>query len=159
MKKLVIVLLTVMATTLSVSAQEKSELSMIRDILKKEKKDLVKEYMAIDESKSAKFWEVYDKYSADRAVLAEQRLKALKTYGEKYETLTDAESDGIVKAYLKNDKANVNLQKKYYKKFKKAVGSTKAAQFLQMENYFQTVIRSEIQEAIPFIGEIERKRG
>ena len=159
MKSIVIVLFVLCAFSLNISAQEKSELSMIRDILKKEKRELVKEYMAIDESKSAKFWEVYDKYSADRAILADERLKALNAYCEKFATMTDQESDGIVKAYLKNDKKNVKLQSKYYKKFKKAVGATKAAQFLQMENYFQTMIRSEVQEAIPFIGEIERKRG
>jgi hypothetical protein len=159
MKHFVAFLFVLSLFSLNISAQEKSELSMIRDILKKEKRELVREYMAIDESKSAKFWEVYDKYSADRAILADERLKALNAYGEKFATMTDQESDGIVKAYLKNDKKNVKLQSKYYKKFKKAVGATKAAQFLQMENYFQTMIRSEIQEAIPFIGEIERKRG
>ncbi len=159
MKSILIVFFVLCSFSLSITAQEKSEISMIRDILKKEKRELVKEYMEIDETKSAKFWEVYDKYSADRSVLAEERLKALNSYGEKYATLTDQESDGIVKAYLKNGKKNVKLQTKYYKKFKKAVGATKAAQFLQMENYFQTLIKSEIQEAIPFIGEIERKRG
>jgi hypothetical protein len=51
------------------------------------------------------------------------------------------------------------LQKKYYKKLKKTVGATKAAQFLQMETYFQTMIRAEVQDAIPLIWEIERKRG
>ena len=31
-------------------------------------------------------------------------------------------------------------------------------QYMQLENYLQTAIRHEVQEAIPFIGELERKR-
>jgi hypothetical protein len=86
-------------------------------------------------------------------------MESLENYAKNYTTLTDEQSDDLVKAILKNDKANIDLQEKYYKKMKKVIGSTKAAQFLQMESYFQTQIRSEVQEAIPFIGQIERKKG
>lgn len=44
---------------------------------------------------------------------------------------------------------------KYYEKYKKAVGIVNAAKIIQFENYMQTTVQSEIQNAIPFIGEIE----
>jgi hypothetical protein len=159
MKKLLIVLSACIMTVSVSFAQDKTELSMIRDLLKKEKRDLVKDYMALDAGQSEKFWPLYDAYSTERSALADNRMKALGSYAKNYSTLTDEQCDQLVKATLDNDAANVKLQKKYYKKLKKTVGATKAAQFLQMETYFQTMIRAEVQDAIPFIGEIERKRG
>lgn len=159
MKKIMIGALAILLSVGSVVAQDKSELGMIRDLLKKEKRDLVKDYMALDAGQSEKFWPIYDAYSAERSALADGRMKTLGEYAKNYSTLTDEQSDALVKATLKNDVSNTKLQKKYYKKFKKTIGATKAAQFLQMETYFQTMIRAEVQDAIPFIGEIERKRG
>lgn len=159
MKKMLMGVLAIVLTMGTAIAQDKSEMSMIRDLLKKEKRDLVKDYMALDAGQSEKFWPIYDAYSAERSALADGRMKTLGEYAKNYSTLTDEQSDALVKATLKNDASNTKLQKKYYKKFKKTIGATKAAQFLQMETYFQTMIRAEIQDAIPFIGEIERKRG
>jgi hypothetical protein len=50
------------------------------------------------------------------------------------------------------------LLAKTYKKAKKAIGVTNAAKFIQLEIYFQTSIRMEIQDNIPFIGEIEKMK-
>jgi len=159
MKKQFIPLLFLVLIGLAGQAQDKSEIAMIRDMWKVEKKDLVREYMALDEKQAAGFWPLYDSYSQERASLATNRMESLENYAKNYTTLTDEQSDNLVKAILKNDKENVDLQEKYYKKMKKVIGSTKAAQFLQMESYFQTQIRAEVQEAIPFIGQIERKKG
>jgi hypothetical protein len=41
---------------------------------------------------------------------------------------------------------------------KKKVGGLEAAKFIQLETYLQTAIRSELQEAIPLIGEIDRSK-
>jgi hypothetical protein len=41
---------------------------------------------------------------------------------------------------------------------KKVLGGLEAAKFMQVENYLQTSIRSEVQEAIPFIGELDKSR-
>lgn len=47
------------------------------------------------------------------------------------------------------------LMSKYYNKYKKAVGAINAAKIIQFENYMQTTVQAEIQDAIPFVGEIE----
>jgi len=49
------------------------------------------------------------------------------------------------------------LQKKYFKTFKEKIGSVKAAQFYQFENYLNNVINFYIQQSIPFVGELEQK--
>jgi hypothetical protein len=41
---------------------------------------------------------------------------------------------------------------------KKVLGPLDAAKFIQLENYIQTGIRNELQNALPLIGEIDRKK-
>ena len=160
MKKLVLFFMTIACFTFT-QAQTgiDDELKMIKDYLKSEKRDLVKEYMKLDEGQSAKFWPMYDEFQGAKGKNGQDRIQIIKDYGSQYPTMTDAQASSLVKRTLSNDKAYTKLQEKYFKKFSKAVSPIKAAQFMQLEDYFRTMIRSEVQEAIPFIGEIERKKG
>jgi len=160
MKKIVLLFIAV-SSFIFTQAQIGSddELQMIKDYLKTEKKDLVKEYMKLDEAQSAKFWPMYDEFQEKRRGLAQERLQIIKDYGAQYASMTDDQATSLVKRIFKNDKAYSKLQESYFKKFSKSISPIKAAQFLQLEEYFRTMIRAEIQDAIPFIGEIERKKG
>lgn len=144
----------------ALNAQDLStdEVQYIRQALKSEKKDLVKQYMTLSETEAAKFWPLYDEFQNQRAGIAQERLQIIKDYSAQYENLSGDQAKSLVKRAFSNDKANLKLKEKYYKKISKAVGSLKAAQYIQMEDYFQTLVRYEIQDAIPFIGEIERKK-
>lgn len=148
-------------TGLVMQAQEIStdEISYIKGALKKEKKDLVKEYMGLSEADATKFWPLYDEFQNQRSGLIRERLQLIKDYGAQYNMLTDKQVKGLIKRAVKNDKANLKLKNKYFKKISKKIGAVKAAQYIQLEDYFQTLVRYEIQDAIPFIGEIERTRG
>jgi hypothetical protein len=64
----------------------------------------------------------------------------------------------LASATLNNNIKLEKLYQKYYGKMKKKVGGLEAAKFIQLETYLQTAIRSELQEAIPLIGEIDRSK-
>jgi hypothetical protein len=160
MKKLLITL-AFMAGAYGIQAQEfnTDEIAYIKDALKAEKKDLVKEYMALTDADAAKFWPLYDEFQNQRAGIARERLQIIKDYASQYKMMTDDQAKSLVKRAMKNDKANLKLKDKYFKKISKKVSPLKAAQYIQMEDYFQTLVRYEVQDAIPFIGDIERKKG
>lgn len=160
MKKLLLLFVAV-STFIFSKAQVGSddELQMIKDFLKSEKKDLVKEYMKLDDAQSAKFWPLYEEFQGKRSSLGQERVNIIKDYGSQFATMTDDQASALVKRIFKNDKAYTKLQEKYFKKFSKAVSPIKSAQYMQLEEYFRTLIRYEVQDAIPFIGEIERKKG
>jgi hypothetical protein len=54
-------------------------------------------------------------------------------------------------------KSFAKLQKTYFNKMKKEVGVNKAAQFWQLENYFNAMIQAGIYSQLPFIGELDGK--
>jgi hypothetical protein len=139
------------------TAQTADELAEIRKILGKEKKDLIKGFMNLNEADAAKFWPLYDEYSEKRKLLADDRIRILNDYANQYVGLTDDQAKTLGSRYFKNEKAILKLQEKYSNKISKAVSPLKAMQFMQAEAYLQTTIRSAIQDEIPFIGEFEKK--
>jgi hypothetical protein len=139
------------------TAQTADELAEIRKILGKEKKDLIKGFMNLNEGDAAKFWPLYDEYSEKRKLLADDRISILNDYANQYVGLTDDQVKTLGSRYIKNEKAILKLQEKYYNKISKAVSPLKSMQFMQAEAYLQTTIRSAIQDEIPFIGEFEKK--
>lgn len=139
-------------------AQSADELAQIRQILGKEKKELIRQFMSLNEADAAKFWPVYDEYSEKRKVLADDRIDILKDYADQYVGMTDDQSKALGKRYFKNESSILKLQQKYYNKLSKSVSPLKAMQFMQAENYIQTTLRSALQDAIPFIGEFEKTK-
>jgi hypothetical protein len=140
------------------TAQSADELAEVRKILGKEKKDLIKGFMNLNETDAAKFWPLYDQYSEKRKALSNDRISILKDYVNGYAGMTEDAAAGLGKRFFKNEAANNKLQKQFFKKFSKSVSPTKAMQFMQAENYIQTTLRSAVQDAIPFIGEFEKTK-
>lgn len=139
-------------------AQSADELAQIRQILGKEKKDLIKQFMSLNEADAAKFWPLYDEYSEKRKSLADDRINILKDYANQYMGITDDQAKALGKRYFKNESSILKLQEKYFNKLSKSVSPLKAMQFMQAENYIQTTLRSALQDAIPFIGEFEKSK-
>jgi hypothetical protein len=133
MKKVFLLLLVALTTGVFAQSTSKEDLDVIQGIYGKSKKELAVAYMAIPEAQGA----------------------VIEDYAANYANLTDASADKIAKAALKNNMDYQKLFGKYYDKYKKAVGAVTAAKIIQFENYMQTAVQSEIQDAIPFVGEME----
>ena len=114
--------------------------------------------MKLTEPKASAFWKLYDEYEKERKDLGKKKIQIVSEYANNYEKLTEEKADEIVKSTIKNNIAYEKLFEKYYEKTKGILGAIDAAKFVQLEAYLQTSVRSEIQDAIPFVGEIERAK-
>lgn len=137
---------------------QKDEGSVLQEMWGMEKKEIVREYMQFSPAEAEAFWPVYDAYMVERQKLGNDRLRIIEDYAKNYSTLTNQKAQDLTVAAMDNDLKISKLEKKYYKKFSKALTPLRASQFMQLDNYLYTTIRSEIQEAIPFIGELDQQR-
>lgn len=159
MKKLGLILMMALASFSSFAQSSfKEDVEVIQSVYGKSKSELVKQYMNLSDAQAAAFAKVYDSYEAERKALGQTKFQLLNDYATNYETLTDAKADELAKGTLKNHIAYEKLYSKTYNQAKKAIGSINAAKFIQLEVYLQTIIRSEILEAIPFIGELDKSK-
>jgi hypothetical protein len=159
MKKLNVVLIMALASFSSYAQSSfKEDVEVVQSVYGKSKSDLVKEYMNLSDAQSTAFTKVYDSYETERKALGQTKFQLINDYAANYNTLTDAKADELAKGTLKNNLAYEKLYTKTYGQAKKAVGAINAAKFIQLEVYLQTTIRNEIQNSIPFIGELDKAK-
>lgn len=159
MKKLSIILVVAIASFSSYAQSSyKEDVELVQSIYGKSKSDLVKQYMNLSDTQTTAFTKVYDNYEAERKMLGQKKLVLINDYATNYATLTDEKANELAKGTLKNNQDYEKLYSKTYGQAKKAIGAINAAKFIQLEVYLQTVIRNEIQESIPFIGELDKTK-
>jgi hypothetical protein len=141
----------------SVTAYSQSvveEVEYFQSIFGMAKKELVANFVELDDPAAQAFWTLYDEYELSRKDLGKARLELLVAYAENYLTMDASVTDELILAMVAQKKSMDKLIVKYYKKMKKSAGVKPAAQFYQLENYLLIAIRLEILESIPFVGEI-----
>ena len=138
------------STTFAQSAQ--TEVEIIQEVFGLEKKVAVANFMELGDDAEG-FWKIYDEYEAKRKELGKERIQIIADYAKSYPTISDDEILSLFKRTKAFKKSFAKLQKTYFKRMKKEVGTSKAAQFWQLESYFNAMIQAEIYSQIPFIGE------
>lgn len=153
MKKITTVLAIVFLSAISFLANAQTNDEMFNTVFKQEKRAYFSENMHLKADEFDKFWTIYNSFETERAAIGKERIGLLKTYVEKYETMTNEDADAFMKKWLAIDKSEDAMRIKYYGKMKKELGAKVAAHFLQLDDYIQTAIKFEILDELPFIGE------
>ena len=129
-----------------------SEVEIMQETFGLEKKVVVSNFIQLGEEAES-FWIIYDEYEAKRKQLGMDRIKVITDYANSYSTITDEQILELYKRTTAFQKSFAKLQQTYFKQMSKAVGPRVAAQFWQLESYFNAMIQAEIYTQIPFIGE------
>jgi len=153
MKKITTFLSIVFLSAMSFLATAQTNDEMFNSVFKQEKRAYFSENMHLKADEFDKFWTIYGSFETDRATLGTERINLLKTYVEKYQTMSNEDADAFMKKWLALDKSEDAMRVKYYGKMKKELGAKTAAHFLQLDDYIQTAIKFEILDELPFIGE------
>jgi len=155
-KALVLVLtLTIFlaGVTMPALAEDKpaDNMQLVKEKMKADKKLLVAENMQLTEKEDKAFWPVYDSYQKDLGKHNERLLKLIDEYAQNYETMTDQTAQNLTNKYLTLESERVKMLQSYVPKISKAVGSKKAARYLQLENKISAVVKFELAANIPLV--------
>ena len=158
MKKLLIFTVALMYSAVILAQSNKEDVAMIQAMFGKEKKELVKEYMTISEAQSSKFWTLYDEYEDKRKALGRERISLIEAYAKDYEGLDSKKATALMTKKFAWTQKYTQLQQTYFTKFSTVVGGLQASKLMQLEDYLENNIRLAIQDQIPFIGELDKKK-
>ena len=130
-----------------------SNLEIIHDKLKADKKLIVAKYMDLTESEAKKFWPVYDEYQSDLQK-TNQRLKALlDSYAGDYKnkSMTDDKAKKLLDEWIAIEQEEGKRRSAFAPKVMQALPVKKAARYLQIENEYRTLLRYELATSVPLI--------
>ncbi len=158
MKKYILTIISLIVV-LSLKAQlNVDEIALIQSVYGMEKKDLIAKHIKIDAGKSELFWQLYDEYEISRKEIGLKRANNIIAYANKYETLSGADADALVKASFEVQTGFIKLWEKTYIKMSKVLSPVTATQFIQAEMFLENMVRQELSMDIPLIGEFELDR-
>ncbi len=150
------VVLLSLAVFTSVSPAESSESSFdshiesLRADLRADKIAIITEAMQFSDRESQVFWPVYRKYEADLIAINDQRVALIKSYADKFATLTDADAKTMIDQSIDFESRRTALKKKYAKEFQKAgLSSLTVAKFLQLEHRMDLLVDLKIVSELP----------
>ena len=158
MKKLILVAFIAVFAMVSNAQSNAEEIALMQSVYGMQKKDLIAKHMKLEAGQADLFWQMYDEYEVARKEIGLKRVKNIEMYAEKYENLTTEDANALIKASMEVQKGFISLWEKTYKNMSKSISPVTAAQFIQVEMFFENMVRQELSMDIPLIGEFDVKK-
>jgi len=140
----------------NVSAAQSSEgnldsyIEKLRADVRADKVAIITDAMQFNDQESKIFWPVYRKYEADITKINDQRLALIKSYSDKFVSMTDADAKAIIDQSLDFESRRTDVKKKYAEEFQKAgLSSLTLAKFLQLEHRLDLLVDLKVASELP----------
>lgn len=149
MMKRLLFLLLIFTFSFNVTSQtSQDEVQLMQSLYGMEKRDIVSEFVELNDSQEKEFWRLYDEYEVKRKELGKERFRLLSSYVDDYGEVKAQDADNFMKQAIPLRIKFDKLVDNYYKKIKSGTDPIVAMQFYQIENYLTDVIRMELLEEI-----------
>jgi len=137
----------------SVQAQSASNMDILREKLKADKKLLIAENLGLTDAESSAFWPIYDEYQKELEGINQRLGRTVQSYANEYNasTLTDDKAKALMNEALAIEEAEVALKKKYLARLEGVIPAMKAVRYLQMENKIRALVRYDLSTQIPLV--------
>ena len=155
MKTVVVFLAGLMACAVPAIAQEMSDSNMeiLKQKLKADKKLLVAGNMDLSEADAKKFWPVYDAYQKDLEQVNQKLAQTIKEYAEAFNKgpIQDNTAKKLLNEALSTEEQETKLKRTYAEKLEKVLPYSKVARYIQIENKIRALIKMELAQQIPLV--------
>lgn len=131
-----------------------AEADAIINLLGVQKKEAIRQLIAVSSKDSVVFWKLYDEYQTLNKKEAKTRMRLYERTAMAYTSMTPVVADSLASRYFANRLEQEKNLETYYKKIRSATNAVLAFQFYQAENYLITQIRAQIMQQIPSYGQL-----
>jgi hypothetical protein len=145
------IILAVLMTVPAAAFAQEALLEVLRSDVRAEKVALITEMMMFTDEQAEVFWPIYREMANDGSKLTDKRIALIKEYAENYDEMTDEVATDLIKKAFTLREKRLGLEKKYYKKFSKALDPITAAKFQQINHEINMMIDIQISAGLPFI--------
>ena len=130
-----------------------SNLEIIHEKLKADKKLIVAKYMELTESEAKKFWPVYEEYQKDLQKSNQRLHNLLESYATEYrnKSLTDETAKKLLDEWIAFEQEEGKRRTAFAPKVLQALPAKKAARYLQIENEYRILLRYDLAATVPLV--------
>ena len=133
-------------------AQEiNDEIELTRAIIQTQRQAIVTAAMQLSGEESEAFWPLYREYREAMRKVDDRSVKLITDYSESFDTMSDEIAQEMLKEFLGIRQGELDVTRKYLKRFQKILPATKVARFFQLENKLDAVIDFELAAEVPLV--------
>jgi hypothetical protein len=126
-----------------------SMIQSLRADVRADKVAIITQTMQFTDQQSAIFWPIYRNYENDLSKLNDDKVSLIKSYAQKYDTITDADAKSMADQFFSIESRHVDLQKKYYAEFNAQLPATVVTKFFQLEHRLDLIIDLKLASELP----------
>ena len=126
-------------------------IQLLHTDLSAKQEQIVRETMQLNDQQAAIFWPIYREYQSEQSKLTADKLALVADYSRNFSTMTDEKADQLAQQIMQLDEKRMALREKYYATMKKALSSTVAVRFFQVEHQLQLIVDLQIAANLPII--------
>lgn len=127
------------------------QLVLMRQNIQSLRKQLIGTNLDLTVAEAAKFWPIYEEYSAAFGKIDEDRSVIVKEYAESFGSVTDEQADNLIRRWLDTDISAAQLRQKYVAVMRTVLPAKKAATFFQLDRRISMMIDVQIMSQIPLV--------
>lgn len=138
---------------LPAAAQTASDMRILAEKIKADKKLVVAANMQLTESEAKDFWPVYEAYQKDLAAVNKRLFSVIKSYADAYNKgpVSDEAAKKLINQAIAVEEAEVKLKRSYVPRLEKVLPGMKVARYIQIENKIRAIVRYELAAQIPLV--------
>ena len=134
-------------------AQTSSDMQILAQKIKADKKLVVAANMQLTEAEAKGFWPVYEAYQNELQGINKQLLGVIKDYAGVYNKgpVSDEAAKKLINQAIAVEEAEVKLKRSYVPKLEKVIPGMKVARYLQIESKIRAIGKFELAAQIPLV--------
>jgi hypothetical protein len=148
-KRLMIGAAAVVLLAAPMQAQVRSEIELTRAQIQTDRQAIVAAGLPLTEEQAAAFWPVYREYRTELTPVGDRQVQLLTDFAERYQAMTEADTDRMLKEMFKIQEDRLKVQQKYVGKFKKVLPTVMVGRFYQIENKLDAIIMYDLAAGVP----------
>lgn len=121
----------------------------VRADLQGDRADIMSKNMTLTSEQAAKFWPVFAEYQKEQNVIMDDQMRAMQTFLEKLDTLSDADALALIKGHFDRDARMVALRQKWLPTFQEALGAKLAVRAMQIDRRLSFVHQVQFSSRLP----------
>jgi len=129
------------------------DIKLLREDIRSRKKQLIAANLKLTPDQAAKFWPLYDQYSAELSRIGDQQTALIREYADQWGTMTNDQASSLAKRSIAMDEQITQLRAKYLSIFSQAVPGQVVATFFQLDRRFHALLEIQMASQIPLVQE------
>lgn len=141
------------ATTAMAQSAADTNLEILKQKIKADKKLLVASNMELSDAEAKQFWPLYDGYQKELGQINQRLEKTIVEYAEAYKkgSVPNDTAKKLLSEAMAVEEAELHLKHSYAEKLGKVLPATKVARYIQIEMKVRAMVRAELAQRIPLV--------